>query len=300
MAETNIEWCDYSFNAWWGCTKVSPACDHCYAETWAKRTGHGNLWGVDAERRLFAADHWNQPHRWQRDALKVSNLTRPGTARKRVFANSMSDVFDNHPGVAAERFRLWATIAETPALDWLVLTKRIGNAKTMLPADWGAGYPNVWLGISVVNQDEADRDVPKLLETPARIRFLSCEPLLSKVDLFAFEKGICPTCAGAGEVAASGPTTTFPEDDDGVERCRDCEGQGKWVDNPGLDWVICGGESGGGARPMETQWADILRRECANQKIPFFMKQLSQADTKDYKDFDTFPRELRVREWPTP
>jgi protein gp37 len=294
MAETNIEWTDFSFNSHWGCTKVSPACDHCYAETWAKRTGFPNLWGVDAERRTFSANHWMEPFRWQRVALQNGSVG----PRPRVFCNSMSDVFDNHAAVAQERFRLWQTIKETPALDWLVLTKRIGNAKTMLPADWGDGYPNVWLGISVVNQVEADRDIPKLLETPARLRFLSCEPLLGRVDLFAFERGICTTCAGAGEVAAGGPTTTFPEDDDGIERCQECRGTGKWEDNPGLDWVIAGGESGGGARSMDMLWADILRRECLHQKIPFFMKQLSQADSRDYKDFDEFPSHLRVREWP--
>jgi len=297
MAETNIEWCDYSFNAWWGCTKVSPACDHCYAETWAKRTGFANLWGPDAERRTFTSKHWAEPFKWQRKHLDSrGNFAK----RPRVFCNSMADVFDNHPSVTEPREHLWRVIRETPALDWLVLTKRIGNAKSMLPADWGDGYPNVWLGISVVNQVEAGRDIPKLLETPAAKRFLSCEPLLGRVDLFAFERGVCTVCAGAGEVAASGPTTTFPEDDDGVERCQECRGTGKWEDNPGLDWVIAGGESGGGARSMDIVWADILRRECANQKIPFFMKQLSQADSKDYKDFENFPRELRVREWPKP
>lgn len=290
--ETKIEWCDHTFNAWWGCTKVSPACDHCYAETWAKRTGHPDLWGVTAGRRTFGLAHWAEPLRWHRQAIK--DHTSP-----RVFCNSMADVFDNHAGVTAERTRLWELIRSTPALDWLILTKRIGNVAKMLPSDWGDGYPNVWLGISVCEQHEADRDIPKLLETRAAMRFLSCEPLLGPIDLMRFQAGYCTTCAGAGEVIASGPTTTFPEDDDGIEQCYDCGGTGLWENNAGLDWVIAGGESGAGARSMDLSWAQNLRSECAAQEIPFFMKQLSQADTAEFKDFAAFPEPLRVREWPT-
>ncbi len=288
--ETAIEWCDHTFNAWWGCTKVSPACDHCYAETWAKRTGFPDLWGVNAGRRTFGEKHWYDPLRWDLAAMKASR-------RAKVFCNSMADVFDNHEGVTEARRRLWTVIKCTPNLDWLILTKRVGNIEKMLPADWGDGYPNVWLGISVANQVEADRDIPKLLALPAAIRFLSCEPLLGRVDLFAFEKGFCTSCAGAGELAASGPTTTFPEDDDGMERCYDCGGTGIWNENPGLSWVIAGGESGAGARHMDLFWAEKLLTECRTQGIAFFMKQLSAADVKDIKDI---PPHLRVREWPTP
>lgn len=298
MAETKIEWCDYSFNAWWGCTKVSPACNNCYAETWAKRTGFPGLWGVDAGRRTFGEKHWLEPIKW--DLAAMGND--PGAARPRVFCNSMADVFDNHEGVSAARERLWRLIDATQGLDWLILTKRVGNIERMLPADWlkygEDGYPNVWLGISVCNQPEADRDIVKLLKIPAMVRFLSCEPLLGRIDLFGFQKGVCTECAGAGEVAASGPTTTFPEDDDGLERCYECGGTGLWEDNPGLSWVIAGGESGAKARPMDLFWAQNLRSECAAQSIPFFMKQLSEADTKDFKDFGSFPEPLRVREWP--
>jgi protein gp37 len=292
--ETKIEWADHSFNAWWGCTKVSPACDFCYAETWAKRTGFPDLWGVTAGRRTFGEQHWLEPLKWDLAALKKGTLG----PRPRVFCNSMSDVFDNHEGVTDARARLFRLIQATPALDWLVLTKRIGNVARMLPTNWGEGYPNVWLGISVCNQDEADRDIPKLLEVPAALRFLSCEPLLGRIDLFPFQKGICIPCGGAGEVVASGPTTTFPEDDDGVERCFDCSGSGQNESNEGLDWVICGGESGGNARSMNLEWATNLHMECVAQSIPFFMKQLSQEDTKDFKDFGSFPQPLRVREWP--
>lgn len=297
--DSAIAWTDHTFNSHWGCTKVSPACDHCYAEAWAKRTGFPDLWGVNAGRRTFGQKHWAEPLKWNRDAANDLNAGELLNAhRPRVFCNSMSDVFDNHEGVIEARRDLWHLIRATSNLDWLVLTKRIGNAISMLPDDWDDGYPNVWLGISVVNQAEADRDIPKLLATPARIRFLSCEPLLGHVDLATFQKGACTNCGGAGELAAGGPTTTFPEDDDGIERCRECAGTGLWPDNPGLDWVIAGGESGPGARRMDPFWPDNLKCECANQGIPFFMKQLSQADTSDFKNFEAFPKDLQVRQWP--
>lgn len=289
--DTKIEWCDASWGAWWGCTKVSSACDNCYAETMARRVGYPDLWGVNAGRRTFGQKHWAEPLKWNRDVAASGR-------RFTVFCNSMADVFDNHSGVEQARKDLWHLIAATPALTWILLTKRIGNAKHMLPADWGDGYPNVWMGISVCNQPEADRDIVKLLELPAQIRFLSCEPLLGRIDLDAFQKNVCTVCAGAGELAASGPTTTFPEDDDGMERCQECQGTGVWADNPGLNWVIAGGESGSGARPMDTFWALHLRQECADQGVAFFMKQLSQADTPEYKNFARFHPDLQVRQWP--
>jgi protein gp37 len=184
--------------------------------------------------------------------------------RARVFCASMADVFDNHPDVDGAREQLWELIAQTPRLDWLILTKRIGNAKLMLPPEWKErGYPrNVWLGISVVNQVEADRDIPKLLETPATVRFLSCEPLLGPIDLeqSTYKAGYTPEQ---------------------------------------LDWVICGGESGSGARPMEQRWAELLAYWCQERLVKFFMKQGSQANWPHFKDFSSFPSVLQRREWPT-
>jgi protein gp37 len=291
---TAIEWCDHTFNAWWGCTKVSIACNNCYAETWAKRTGFPGLWGVDAGRRTFGEGHWFEPVKWDLAATATGN-------RPRVFCNSMADVFDNHEGVTEARARLWNLIKATQQLDWLILTKRIGNVSRMLPEDWDDGYPNVWLGISVANQVEADRDIPKLLEIPAAVRFLSCEPLLGPIDLHSFQKGCCTYCGGAGEVMVAVPATTVWDTDDvDIERCLECGGTGLWQDNPGLDWVIVGGESGARSRPMHTDWALSLGAECRSQGIAFFMKQLSEADTKDFKDFGSFPEPLQVREWPKP
>jgi protein gp37 len=292
--DTAIEWCDSSWGAWWGCAKVSLACNNCYAETWAKRTGFPDLWGVDAGRRTFGVKHWTDPLKWNAVAGKSGK-------RHLVFCNSMADVFDNHSGVTDARKRLWYLIQSTPYLTWILLTKRIGNAKAMLPTDWGDGYPNVWLGISVCNQVEADRDIPKLLTVPAQVRFLSCEPLLGRIDLFRFQKGMCTECAGSGEVD-NWPTQN--EVDEGAraaeplaERCYECGGTGLWEGNPGLSWVIAGGESGAGARYMDLFWAENLLSECRAQEIPFFMKQLSAADTKDIK---AIPEALRVRQWPKP
>jgi protein gp37 len=173
---TAIEWTDHTFNPWWGCTKVSPACDHCYAEAWDKRTG-GRHWGPHAERRTFGDKHWSEPLHWDRVAAAAG-------IQRRVFCASMADVFDNAAPDGA-RDRLWQVIRDTRRLDWQLLTKRPQNIGKMLPSDWGEGYANVWLGTTVENQEEADRRIPHLLSVAARVRFLSCEPLLGPISLRA-------------------------------------------------------------------------------------------------------------------
>ncbi|MCP1289861.1 phage Gp37/Gp68 family protein [Chromobacterium sp. S0633] len=241
MAENSkIEWTHHTFNPWWGCAKVSPACDNCYAERDANRfTPNSELWGALASRREFGDKHWNAPLAWNRKAQAEG-------VRHRVFSASMADVFDkNAPDGARER--LFELIKATPHLDWLLLTKRIGNATKMLPADWGDGYPNVWLGISVVNQEEADRDTPKLLNTPAALRWLSMEPLLGQVDL-----------AQAGALWS-----------DMNGQIIDAAARGL----RGIDWVVVGGESGPNARPMLPEWARALRDQCAAAGAPFLFKQ---------------------------
>jgi protein gp37 len=171
---TAIEWADHTFNPWWGCTKVSPACDHCYAEAWDKRTGGGH-WGPHANRRTFGDKHWMEPLHCDRAAAAA------GT-RRRVFCASMADVFDNAaPEGALDR--LWQVVRMTRWLDWQLLTKRPQNIRKMLPPDWGRGYENVWLGTTTENQEEADRRIPHLILITARVRFLSCEPLLGPILL---------------------------------------------------------------------------------------------------------------------
>ena len=165
---------DYTFNGWIGCLAVSPGCDNCYAERIAsKMFPRERLWESGATYHTFADKHWEAPFAWERRGLKLGR-------RLRVFTSSMADVFDKNapPGARERLFRL---MRATPFLDWLIITKRIGNAKRMLPDDWGKGYANVWLGVTIVNQEEADRDISKLEATPAHIRFLVCEPLLGPV-----------------------------------------------------------------------------------------------------------------------
>lgn len=172
MAErTEISWADATFNPWIGCTKVSPGCDNCYAEALDRRWG-GTHWGVGALRRRTSPENWAKPLAWDR---KAKRLGRP----LRVFCASLADIFDNE---VPQQWRtdLWQLIEATPNLRWLLLTKRIGNAPAMLPM---YVLPNVWLGITVVDQAEADRDIPKLAAMNAPVRWLSIEPQLAPIDL---------------------------------------------------------------------------------------------------------------------
>ena len=250
MAENSkIEWTHHTFNPWIGCQKVGPGCDHCYAEAMMDARLGRVEWGPHGARQRTSPANWRQPLKWDRDAAAAGE-------RRRVFCASLADVFDNHPSILPEwRADLWALIRATPNLDWLLLTKRPGNIAKTLPPDWGDGYPNVWLGCTVVNQDEADRDIPKLLAVPARVRFLSMEPLLGSVDLTRWV-GVHPY-VGASTYGGS----------DGLRRC-DLSG------NTGLlDWIIVGGESGPGARAMHPDWALSLLHQCQAAGVAFHFKQ---------------------------
>jgi protein gp37 len=259
MAEnTAIEWADHTFNPWVGCTKVSPGCDHCYAESWARRAGKaaGVTWGGD--RRRTSDENWEKPLRWNAEAEREGR-------RFRVFCASLADVFDNQ--VPAEwREDLFDLIANTPHLDWLLLTKRIGNAEKLMRAalkDDGPDWPwdNLWLGVTVVNQAEADRDVPKLLAVQARVRFLSIEPMLGPIDLTRVHERR-PGGISAWHCLQGYCQRHFPRKQCGCDR-----------QEPTINWVICGGESGPGARPMHPDWARSLRDQCAAAGVPFLFKQ---------------------------
>lgn len=276
MAErTEISWADATFNPWVGCTKVSAACDHCYAESWAKRSGHPELW--TGERRRTSSSNWQQPIKWNRAAAAAG-------VRRRVFCASLADVFDNQ--VPAEwRGDLWRLIEATPHLDWLLLTKRPQNIAKMLPPFIGVNsaffyrpwpWPNVWLGTTVENQVEADRRIPQLLAAPAAVRFLSCEPLLGPVNLtrwmrIAWQCSCCrayfagshkPTCPECGALGGWSGSHAF----NGRQNKRSDVGSG-------IDWCIAGGESGGKARAMEAAWARSLRDQCAAANVAFHFKQ---------------------------
>lgn len=209
----------YSFNPWWGCTRLSAGCDHCYAAVIDAKAG-GDHWGPEAPRRTFGEKYWARPLKWDAEAAASG-------ARARVLCASMADVFDAQ-APAGQLERLWPLIRRTPHLDWLLLTKRPGRIARSLPPDWGDGYRNVWLGVSAEDTETARQRVPVLVATPARLRLVCCEPLLGPVDLRPW--------AGS------------------------------------LDWVIAGGETGPGARPLHPDWARDLRDQCVEARIPLFFK----------------------------
>ncbi len=320
---TNIPWCDHTFNPWIGCTKVSPGCWKCYAEAQNKRWAGGENWGPGAPRRRTSEANWRQPLKWNReeDGVMVSHAEFVANRRPRVFCASLADWLDDEVPIEwlADLLDL---INRTPNLDWLLLTKRPGNWEkrvwevgdfAQLPdtargAHTGPSFArrwydnkqapaNIWIGTTVEDQKRAEERIPSLLKIPARVRFLSCEPLLEPVNL-----------------------------DFGHPRFRTAESYHSYI-----HWVICGGESGPGARPMLVEWADDLRRQCAASAVPFFMKQLganvgtTNANAHDWPehvefhevagtpqfagakvilsdkmggDIDDFPEELRIRQFP--
>ncbi|ANS03299.1 hypothetical protein [uncultured Mediterranean phage uvDeep-CGR2-KM19-C37] len=171
--KTIIAWTDHTFNIAWGCTKVSPGCKNCYAEGIADRYGW-DAWGASGARRTFGKKRWQEPLKWNRAAEAAG-------VRKKVFASSMCDNFEDHPVVATELKKLWPLIERTPWLDWQLLTKRANRIAECLPKNWGDGWPNVWLGVSIENDEYAWR-ADRLREVPAAIRFVSYEPALGPLD----------------------------------------------------------------------------------------------------------------------
>lgn len=306
-AKTAIEWTDQTWNPTVGCTQVSPGCDHCYAKAITERfSGKGSFDQVVLhENRLNAPLHWRKP--------------------RMVFVNSMSDLF--HQDVPDEFIaRVFAVMAITPQHTYQVLTKRHGRMRSLLntPDFWTSvgrfarhfGYhfkekaanylgggqniydttewetrrrlDNVWLGVSVEDQKRADLRIPALLDTPAAVRFVSAEPLLGPIDLHG------PADAHGHRARLTywllgrpgwGPDVTLPS---GLAM-RDM------TTGPRLDWVIVGGESGPGARPMDPDWACVLRDQCASAGVAFFFKQWGGRSPKaggrllDGRTYDEFP-----------
>ncbi|MQA87263.1 MAG: DUF5131 family protein [Streptosporangiales bacterium] len=287
---TGIEWTEATWNPVTGCTKVSPGCDHCYAERITERfSGKGTFATVALHPdRLTAPLRWRQP--------------------RRVFVNSMSDLF--HADVPDEFIaRVFAVMGLARRHTFQVLTKRHARTRSLLRSahfeatvaetasdiigrtppgrhpslsvhGWRATaglegtvflppwpLPNVWLGMSVETQQWADRRIPALIDTPAAVRFLSCEPLLGPVDIsWAL--------------------------DDRTEPFRP------------IDWVIVGGESGPGARPMDLDWARGIVGQCTAAGVPVFVKQLGSVLGRRYGagskggDRHRWPADLRVRDYP--
>lgn len=270
--ETGIAWTDHTFNPWWGCTKVSQGCKHCYADTFQRRYGHDvfgfNPDGSRKALRTFGDKHWNEPPKWNRDAEHTG-------VRRRVFCASMADVFDNHPEASPHRERLWALIRATPHLDWQLLTKRPENIVGMLPDDWGDGYPNVWLGTSVENQQAADLRVLPLLRVPAKVHFLSCEPLLGPVDLTRWLWPISGWWRG--------PYSSYREAKAAGGECGRKPQALVSAHAVFVDWVIIGGESGVGARALEPEWVDGLLADCIDSGTRVFFKQTGTVLAKSMR-----------------
>ena len=240
---TNIAWATSTFNPWIGCTKVAPGCDNCYADAIDKRMRFGGElhWGVGAPRHRTSASNWAQVRTWNRKAAA-------GQRPWRVFCGSLADIFDNEVP-QSWRWELWHLINETPALQWLIVTKRVGNVPTMVPQCWYnvAGFPaNVRLLITVCNQQEADRDIPKLLALPCD-NGISYEPALEPVN---FREWLEPF----NELDATMKPPNRPQ------------------------WIIVGGESAQGrrtsARPFDLQWARDTIAQCKAADVPVFVKQL--------------------------
>jgi protein gp37 len=250
---------------------VSPGCEHCYAESFAKRTGHA-VWGTTAPRRFFGEAHWAEPLKWNAAAERAAT-------RARVFCASMADAFewykplDSAAALGAARAKLWALIAATPHLDWQLLTKRPGNVMYMVPPEWRHRWPcNVWIGTTAEDEKRLEERLPALLGIPAPVRFLSCEPLLA--DLGPLRPCFEPFPAAAATAHH-------------LETNHDCSGHGEeahchecgleWRADRGVDWVIVGGESGPGARPCALGWIRSIVRDCRNAGVPVFVKQLGAA-----------------------
>ena len=194
---SHIEWTHHTFNPWWGCVNVSPACKHCYAESLAKRFGH-NVWGAESDRRLLSDTNWAQPLKWNAVAQAAGQ-------RARVFCASMADVFEDRRDLDSERLRLWALIEATPWLDWLLLTKRPEAVGRLAP--WSDIWPNnVWLGTTVEDQRRAVERLPILTAIPAAVRFISAEPLLGKLDLAPWLGGLDWVIAGGESGGKARPT----------------------------------------------------------------------------------------------
>ncbi len=273
---SGIEWTDASWNPITGCIEVSEGCDHCYARTFAERfrgvAGHPYENGFDP---MLRPERLQQPLRWKRPRM--------------IFVNSMSDLFMD---AVPDEFiaQVFAVMSFAAHHTFQVLTKRPGRMASLLARsdfieivwrqrrkldpiggtadDWPSGrewpYPNVWIGTSVENQRWAHIRIPKLIATPAAVRFLSCEPLLGPVDLNRW----------MGAVDGQ-PTHT-------------------------LSWVIAGGESGWGARSMDPEWTRSLRDQCAAAGVPFFFKQWGGRTPKaggrelDGRTWDEMPRRPRI------
>ena len=252
---TKIEWAQETWNPITGCSKISEGCQNCYAERMAKRlAGRSGYPKADPFKVTFHPERLTQPHKWKKPRM--------------IFVCSMGDLFHEgvDPGWLTDVF---GVMHRNPQHTFILLTKRPEN----VPAHKTWHRKNIWLGVTAENQQRADERIPTLLKIPAAVRFVSVEPMLGPVlltdmegaDIYKrrwLEDWIVPGGDGGG-------------------------------DTPGLDWVICGGETGRGARLMAMGWARSLRDQCEAAQVPFFFKKRGEWWRKQ---FNTNPKHLSNRE----
>jgi len=280
MAENSkIEWTNHTANLWHGCTKVHEGCDNCYAETLSKRWGN-DVWGNDKPRKAINSV-WSDLDKYQRLAKEAGQI-------HKVFVGSMMDIFEKpmplidskgetmvlDTGNLRNRFFTSITDGKYPNLMFLLLTKRPSNINKYIPESWKVDPPaNVMFGTSPVNQETANKLVTQLLEVKGN-KFLSVEPQLGEINLTALNE------FGSIETNCLSGSLTFSTS----------EGVGATGNEEKISWVIQGGESGHHKRPFELQWAESLRKQCEQYKVPYFFKQIDKVQL--------IPEDLMVRQFP--
>lgn len=235
QGDLGISWCDYTLNLWWGCWKIADECKNCYADATANRFGK-DVWGREAPRQFFGESLWKRLRKWNAEA-KTKRV------RARVFVGSMMDWAERHPNDAirtkqdAALARFWVEAAACDSLDFLMLTKRPGDAAKIVPWRDGSDPPrNIWIGTTAGTAKAWKENVPLLRLIRARVFFVSCEPMLEAIPDFLLDDVM-----------------------------------------PMLDWVIVGDESGPGARPAQVEWIRGVRDAAARHRVAFHFKQWAGA-----------------------
>lgn len=293
---TNIEWCQETWNPVTGCTSVSEGCTNCYARRMAETRLRGRCGYPEKDPFRPGLRHpkqWDKPLHWKSPRM--------------IFVCSMGDLFHEAVPLDVIRYVLHTTIL-CPQHTFLILTKRperMAEGVDKFIAKWKACYrvdlleyefplPNLWLGVTAENQARADERIPILLQIPAAVRFVSVEPMLGPVDLTAIDTG--KTWPGKSETAklnALRGYTSSKRAKSGILGDPTTGGASRFIDSVNfsrIDWVICGGETGPGARQMDAQWARDLRDQCQDAGVPFFMKKMSGGGAP--------PADLMIRELP--